>query len=208
MVRIRESFRKPGRVSLKLSDGLELVVSLAVAVEFKATRVGAVLSPEAQVALNADSQLVSIVDRALGFMARARRTRLELKARLARLDFEPALVVVALDRLEQSGLLSDASVADAEASSRVRAGESPLRIRQRLRQKGVSDVNARAAVGKAIDDEGYDEGVACRRAAEKRARSLGDLEAAVASRRLTAFLARRGFAAEIVRSTVRDVLSA
>ncbi len=206
VVRIRESFRKPGRVLVKLSTGVELLLPLAAAVEFNAHRSGAVLNETALAALTAESEVTAIVDRALGFMARARRTRLELKLRLSRLDFDSARVREALDRLEERGVLSDLAVAEAEADSRIRAGESPLRIRRRLITKGVSHESARAAVHKAIIDEGYDEEAACLKMARKRSRSLAKAEPAVARRRLTAYLARRGYSLTVVRGIVRRII--
>ena len=206
VLRVRESFRKPGRISLVLSNGVELVLSLTVAVEFSAHRPGSPLSTDALSALTTESQVTAVIDRALGFMARARRTRAELKVRLSKLDFDPVLVRVALDRLEDRGLLSDAAVAEAEAGSRVRAGESPLRIRQRLRAKGISDEYARIAVQKAIVDEDYDEEAECLRVAQKRSRSLVSADPSVARRRLTAYLARRGYSLTFVRDIVHRLI--
>jgi regulatory protein len=79
-----------------------------------------------------------------------------------------------------------------------------VRVKQTLRRKGIADRSASDAVATAVHEEGFDELAACRAAAEKRMRALGKLEPAVARRRLTAFLARRGYGGSVLRTVVDE----
>jgi regulatory protein len=203
---IRESPRRPGRYWVELSDKRRLLVTAGVLSDTGATRVGVVLSEEALDRLAHEAVVIGLMDRALNMLARSRRTRRELDLRLRRGEVEPGLIVEALDRLEAAGVLSDEEVARAEASARLRRGEAPGRVRQQLLRKGVSGAVAREALAEATRDDGFDEGAACRAAAEKRARGLRGLELAVAERRLLGFLLRRGFSSSVARVEVKRVL--
>lgn len=203
---IRESPRRPGRYFVDLSDKRRLLVSASALAEAGATRVGVVLAEAALARLLNEAVIIGLMDRALDLLARSRRTRRELEQRLRRGEPEPASIAEALDRLEASGVLSDDDVARAEASARLRRGEAPGRVRQLLLRKGVAGRTVREAIDEATQLDGFDEGVACRTAAEKRVRSLRGLEPQVAERRLLGFLLRRGFTASLARAEVRRVL--
>lgn len=203
---IRESPRRPGRYLLSLSDGRQLVVTLAVVADTGATRPGIALSDGMLSRLLHEHTITELADRALDALARGRRTRRELELRLRKRDATAAQIAEALDRLEVAGLLSDDLVAHAEAASRLRRGEAPARVRQQLRRKGVAGAVVAEAVADAIKDDGFDEAAACRAVAEKRARTLRTDEPAAAQRKLLGFLLRRGYAGGIARQVVREVL--
>ena len=202
---VRESPRRPGRYLLTLSDGRNLVLGISALADSGATRVGVELSPDILGLLVRESAITGLADRALGFLARGRRTRRELEQRLRQKEPDKELIATSLDRLEASGILSDTDVADAEASARLRRGEAPARVKQTLRRKGIGDREATTAVSKAVQEDGFDELAACRAVAERRMRSLGSLEPAVARRRLTAFLARRGFGGSVLHGVVGEL---
>ncbi len=201
---VRESPRRPGRYTLQLSDGRSLVLGLAALADSGATRTGVVLEPATLERLVREAAITELTDRALGTLARGRRTRRELEQRLRRREPDLTMVHAALDRLEASGALSDTIVANAEASARLRRGEAPTRVRQTLRMKGIGDQDAARAVSNAVEQEGFDELAACRSVAERRMRALGKLEPAVARRRLTAFLARRGFGGSVLHTVLAE----
>ncbi|GAB1341140.1 regulatory protein RecX [Gemmatimonas sp.] len=203
---IRESPRRPGRFLLSLSDGRQLVVTLAVLADTGATRAGIALSEAVLSRLLHEHVITELADRALDALARGRRTRRELELRLRKREATAVQIAEALARLEQAGLLSDERVAQAEAASRLRRGEAPARVRQQLRRKGVEGSIVADAVADAINDDGFDETAACRAVAEKRARTLRTDEPAAAQRKLLGFLLRRGYGGGIARQVVRDVL--
>lgn len=206
MVReLHESPRTPGRYVLVLSTGQRCVVGADVLADTGATRVGASLDTAQVERLLRAATVSALVDRALNALARARRTRRELEMRLRRIEPDAQLITEALDRLEASGVLSDADVARAEAASRLRRGEGKARVNQILRRKGIDAKGAAEAIAEVVEADGFDEVAACREQAAKRWRSLSKLEPTVARRRLMGFLQRRGFGGSVIR-TVMDEL--
>jgi regulatory protein len=75
-------------------------------------------------------------------------------------------------------------------------------LAQELRQKGI----ARELVAETLAEADLDEDKAARVAAQSRLNSLRGLDQRVAQRRLSGFLARRGFSGETIRRVVSDVL--
>lgn len=203
---LRESPRRPGRYLLSLSDGQQLVVGVSVIADTGATRAGVVVTPAMLDKLLHEHTITELADRAVDYLARGRRTRRELDVRLRKREATPAQIREALDRLESTGILSDESVAQAEAASRLRRGEAPARVKQQLRRKGVAGDTATEAVAGAMADDEFDEEAACRTVAEKRARSLTSDDPVAAERKLLGFLLRRGYGSGIARRVARSVL--
>ena len=202
---LRESPRRPGRYVVTLSDGQEFVVGVETLADVGATRVGAVLVAATVARLALEGRITLLTDRALSSLSRGRKTRRELMIRLRRVESDNAVVTAALDRLETRGVLSDADVARAEASSRLRRHESPLRVRRALQQKGVARTTADRAVRVAMEDNVYDEAMSCTAVAMKRARTLTSVPADVRRRRLIGFLQRRGFSSTLIRAALAAV---
>lgn len=202
-----ESPRRPGRWAIVLEDGRRFIVGANGLATIGVPRTGQPLSEAQCAALEAESAVTVIADRALDALARGRRTRRELERKFQRAGYDSGAVKAALDRVEDSGLLSDEAVARAEVSSRLRRGEAPARVRQRLRQKGIDAQTTDTAVRDVTADDGFDELAACRAAAEKRARALRALEPPIAHRRLLSFLLRRGFSGAIAGRVAREALA-
>jgi regulatory protein len=203
---LRESPRRPGRYLLSLSDGRQLVVGVSVLADTGATRAGLPLAPAVLDRLLHEHVITDLADRAVDYLARGRRTRRELELRLRKREATPAQIREALDRLEQSGILSDEHVAQAEASARLRKGEAPARVKQQLRRKGVAGPTVSEAVADAMREDGFDEEAACRAVAVKRARSLTADDPVAAQRKLLGFLLRRGYGGSIARRIAKEVL--
>lgn len=201
---IVEHPRRPGRYLLTLSDERTFTLSVALLADLGATRKGIALSPEIIVKLEGEAAILRVMDRALASIGRARRTRRELEQRLRRTKpgIEPPaanVIAIALDRLTESGILSDESVARAEASSRLRRGDAPRRVAMILQQKGIPRSDAADAVARAVTEDSIDEDAQCEQVADRRMRSLQKLEPVVAKRRLMAFLMRRGYGSNSIR---------
>ncbi len=75
-----------------------------------------------------------------------------------------------------------------------------------LRTNGVGEKDARKAIEEVFADADVSEEDLADAVARKRARSLQGLPTPVARRRLTAYLARRGFPSATIRQTVIRVL--
>jgi regulatory protein len=205
---LRESPRRPGRYLLSLSDGRQLLVGITVLSDMGATRPGLIVTSAMLERLLNEHIITGLADAALDALARGRRTRRELELRLRRREATPAQIREALDRLEQTGLLSDEAVASAEAASRLRRGEAPARVTQQLRRKGVAGALVSGAVAEAMREGEFDEEAACRTVAEKRARTLPTNDPVTSRRKLLAFLLRRGYSGGVARRVAREVVGA
>jgi regulatory protein len=203
---VSEHPRKPGRYRVRLADGRAWLVDADAVGLLPALRAGAALERDLVEQLESAHRFVAVFDRALGALARARRTRRELARRLAAHEPDADLVERALARLEALGLLDDAAVARAEAASRFKRGEGTGRVRQALMRKGVDRSAVDDAVRTVAGEEEIDEAALCRSAAEKRLRALRSYAPEVQRRRLTGFLLRRGFGGGLVSDVVRRVL--
>ncbi|MDZ4753086.1 MAG: regulatory protein RecX [Phycisphaerae bacterium] len=201
-----EHARKPGRYRVRLVDGRQWLVDADAVTSTAAFKEGVELDEAAVLRLEDSHRFTGCFDRALGMLARARRTRRELEQRLRKAEQDPRFVAQAIIRLEQLGLLNDEDVARAEAASRFRRGEGAGRIRQSLMRKGVSGAIVDAAVRDVAQEEQIDDEALCRSAGEKRMRSLASHPADVQRRRLTGFLLRRGFPSRIVGDVVRALV--
>jgi regulatory protein len=203
---VSEHPRKPGRYRVRLADGRAWLVDADAVGLLPALRAGAALERDLVEQLESAHRFVAVFDRALGALARARRTRRELARRLAAHEPDADLVERALAKLEALGLLDDAAVARAEAASRFKRGEGTGRVRQALMRKGVDRSAVDDAVRTVAGEEEIDEAALCRSAAEKRLRALRSYAPEVQRRRLTGFLLRRGFGGGLVSDVVRRVL--
>lgn len=138
---------------------------------------------------------------ALRALERTRRTRRELERRLAERGFEPEVVALALDRLEQVGLVDDLEYARAFLSQKLaRRAVGQRLIRGQLLARGVSGAVADQALGElAVGEESPRTEVdRARRALAQFARRYARLDARTRHRRLSAALVRRGFDYETV----------
>jgi regulatory protein len=116
--------------------------------------------------------------------------------------YGPAAIQSAVDRMRELGYLDDADFARRWVANR--AGVSPRGGRlmeMELRQKGVAQDVAREA----IDEADLDDLAAARALAETRMRRYADLDQPSQRRRLTAFLARRGFSSDVIRTIDREL---
>jgi regulatory protein len=191
---------------VRLVDGRQFLVDADAITLTAAYKEGVELDEAAVLRLEDSHRFIACFDRALGMIARARRTRRELEQRLRKGEADPRFIELAVMRLEQLGLLNDEDVARAEAASRFRRGEGAGRIRQSLMKKGVLGATIDAAVRDVAEEEQVDDEALCRAAAEKRMRSLASHPDDVQRRRLTGFLLRRGFPGRIVSDVVRALV--
>lgn len=140
---------------------------------------------------------------ALRFIELRPRSEIELKRRLlAKHAYSTAAVDRVLQRMKNSGLLDDRAFAEAWANDRIRfKPRSRYMIQRELLQKGVSPEDIAVATTN-IDDSAsaYQTGL-------KKARILHSSDRLEFSRRLSAYLARRGYSSEVVRSVVNRLWS-
>ncbi|MDQ6871865.1 MAG: recombination regulator RecX [Gemmatimonadota bacterium] len=109
----------------------------------------------------------------------------------------------AIRRLVNNGLLDDAKYAEQYARSKIlSSGSSKRRLQQDLFRKGIKGDVATVAIAAVLDQEEIDPAAVIERVAKKKLTQLGDLDAIVLRRRLFAFLARRGYDVDEIKSVV------
>lgn len=149
----------------------------------------------------AQRELARIV--ALNQLSARDRSAAELRRALARRGIADDIVTEVLERFGEVGLVDDAAFASGLASSRVaHSMRGRYRIKQELEERGISREEIDDTLARLDPDDELD---AARRFAQKRIRSLSGLERRVASRRLGAALARRGFPSRIVEQALGEV---
>lgn len=137
-------------------------------------------------------------------LARQARSSGELRDGLLRLEHDRSVVDEVIDEFERSLYLDDVGLARA-ATEKLRESKRASRgqIRTKLRERQIRDDVIEAVLGE-LDDE--QELELLRDAAAARAQKLQDLDRQTAERRLSGFLARRGWSGEQVSRVVREAL--
>ena len=131
-----------------------------------------------------------------------------LRKKMIQKEYSTADADDAIRRLVDNGLLNDAKFAEQYARYKiVNTGASKRRLQQDLYRKGIKGDLATAAIAQVIADEEIDTAAVVERVAKKKLAQLGDLEPVVIRRRLFAFLARRGYDLDEIKSVVGRLLA-
>lgn len=140
---------------------------------------------------------------ALRLLTARARTQGEIVEAFRRRNVPEEASAAVLARLTEVGLIDDAEFARSWVASRQhRRNLSRTVLRQELRGKGIAEEVIADAVAEISADDEFN---AARVLAEKKARSMRGLDATVQRRRLAAAMGRRGFAAGVVASVLRDL---
>jgi regulatory protein len=83
---------------------------------------------------------------AMDLLARREHSRRELRQKLLKRFKTPELIDAQLDRLTEENLQSDSRYAGSFLRQRISRGYGPVRIRQEMRQKGISDAEIEVAI--------------------------------------------------------------
>lgn len=133
-------------------------------------------------------------------------SRWELTQVLAKRGVEDVVATAELDRLESVGLLDDAALAVTLVyTQHTRKGLGRSAIAHELSRRHIDSDIVRDALTEINDDDEHE------RAAElamKRVGQLSSVDDATAKRRLSAFLARKGYSSSIARGAVDAALAA
>lgn len=142
-------------------------------------------------------------------VSRLRRSSLsvaEVRATLAEHGLDDHEVEEWVERYERLGYLDDRRLAEQLVHSHgVRRGRGSGALLHELGRRGIEGDLARSALESLDPDVELEHATTI---AERRARQLTGLDRAVAQRRLTAFLLRRGYGSDVVREAVRAALDA
>ena len=206
-----------------------LSVSLDVAAAERLT-VGQPCPPERLERLHAAQQQQAAYEAALNFLSYRPRAAREVELRLRKKQYAPEQIEAAVARLRKQGLIDDREFSRFWISNRQNfSPRGPRLLRSELRQKGVpqdvvdemlseykeeqserAEQDAAIAVEHGLTDNeptpGSDEATALA-LARKRIRLLSNLDPITQKRRLSAFLARRGYGYDTIGPVLQRVLS-
>ncbi len=206
-----------------------LVVSLDVAAGERLA-VGQSCPPERLEKLHAAEEEQRVYEAALNFLSYRPRSGREVEMRLRKKGYTPAQIDSALVRLRKQGLVDDREFSRFWINNRQTfSPRGPRLLRSELRQKGVpqdivdemmaeyqgeqaerAEEAAEVAAEYGIADEEPAPGsnVATALAlARKRMRLVSNLDPLTQKRRLSAFLARRGYGYDTIDAVLRRVLN-
>lgn len=150
-------------------------------------------------------QPLPLHERALGLLAVRQRSRRELRSRLLRAGFEPEAIDDELTHLEAVGLIDDEafarSVVEQAAGRRMQGRRA---VAASLSAKGVD----RGTIERALEEiDGPGEEERAFALARTRVSRLAGAPPEAAARRLTDFLARRGYAPGLARRAAAAALA-
>ena len=189
--------RNPNRINMHL-DG-EYAFSLARIVAAW-LRVGQELDEEKIKRLQAEDAHERAVQQALLFLSYRSRSESEIRQNLRKHEIPEDVIDETLQRLRQDGLANDDQFAQAWVENRsVFRPRSRRMMAMELRQKGLTDDTVSSAL-EDVDDEAL-----AYEAAQKRAPRLKDLEWFDFRKKLSEFLARRGFSYAVIAPTVTRI---
>lgn len=159
------------------------------------------LDSAAIVRLVAEDEVARATEAALHFLAYRARSEHEVRDRLKRGDFSPEAIEATIARLNDWRYLDDADFARRWVESRARARPRGQRLlQQELRRKGIDAETSKQAIAEA----GLDEVAAATALARKRLDSLSGEDPLAVKRKVSAYLARRGYGFDVVRKALEQ----
>lgn len=167
---------------------------------------GGRMPPGAVEVLDAAADEEGALRAALRMLERRSHGRRELGRKLERKGHADGPVERALDRLDRLGLLDDRAFAEGYVAARAGRGSGPARLRRDLGALGVAPDVADGAIATLRRDGGPDPWQRTLAQATRRADAIRALPRVAQVRRLTAFLARRGFVGEEARAAIERLV--
>lgn len=189
--------RNPNRVNVHLDGEFAFGLARIVAAWLK---VGAELSEEKIKQLQAEDAKERAIQQALLFLSYRARSESEIRQNLRKHEIPEDVIEQTLEHLRRDGLANDDQFARAWVENR-----SEFRPRSRrlmameLRRKGLDEESTSAALAQ-VDDEAL-----AYEAAQKRAARFNALEWMEFRKKLSEFLARRGFSYSVIAPVVTRV---
>ena len=169
-------------------------------------RVGVRLTVAELEAVAREAGHAEAMDRAVHYLSYRPRTCREVLRYLGKHGLS-RYADAATDRCVEVGYLNDEAYARAYVRERIRLKpRGRPRLVSELLTRGVDRDTAEQAVGAALEEEGVTEAELLLDVASRRARSLRGVDPPAARRRLSAFLARRGFRAGEIRDAVQQLI--
>lgn len=189
--------RNPNRVNLYLDGEYAFGLARIVAAWLK---VGAELDERKVEQLQAEDARERALQQALLFLSYRSRSESEIRQNLRKHEIPETVIDETLERLKRDGLANDNEFAQAWVENRSTFRPRSRRIlAMELRQKGLDNESVHSALQN-VDDEplAYE-------AAQKRATRFKELEWSEFRKKLSEFLARRGFSYAVIAPVVTRI---
>ncbi|MBX3173017.1 MAG: regulatory protein RecX [Gemmatimonadaceae bacterium] len=201
---LREHPRRAGRYVVEVDGEAVGAVSVDRLADL-GLRVGSAVDDALRARLEEAARAVACYDRATDGLARRARSRVELSRWLKQREFSAVEIEPTLDKLEALGLLNDREYAHGFARSRlaVGRGQGPRRVAAELARRGVARELVDEVLAELRDEGLADEATSIAAVAQRKWRTLAELEPQVARRRLIGFLSRRGFSTSAIAAELR-----
>ena len=189
--------KNPNRVNLHLDGEFAFGLARIVAAWL---RVGQELSDEKIEQLQAEDARERAYQQSMLFLSYRARSESEIRKNLRKHEIPEAVIEQTIERLRQDGLANDSQFASAWVENRnVFRPRSRRMMAMELKQKGLDEEAIRSAI------ESVDDDAAAYEAAQKRAPRFKSLEWNDFRRKLSEFLARRGFSYSVISPVVTRI---
>ena len=189
--------RTPSRVNIFLDGEFAFGLARIVAAWL---RVGQELDEKKIEQLQAEDARERALQQALLFLSYRVRSESEIRQNLRKHEIPETVIDQTLERLRQDGFANDDQFAKAWVENRnAFRPRSRRMLAMELRQKGLGDESVKSAL-ESVDDEAL-----AYEAAQKRAPRYKDLEWNDFRKKLSDFLARRGFSYSVTSTTVTRI---
>lgn len=190
--------RNPNRISVYLDGEYAFGLARIVAAWLQ---IGQTISDEKIQSLQSQDTLEVAYQKSLHFLSYRQRSEDEIRRKLKEAGFDEEVSETVLQRLRESGMVSDAVFAlgwvESRAASKPR-GRRALAVE--LRRKGISDENIHKALAETDEESDL-----AYRAGVRYANRLTHVDWDTFREKLTAFLGRRGFSYGTIAPQVRKI---
>ncbi len=203
MTRIALDDRRPGVARVFVDEEPYLTVP-AELIDRLGLVAGTALTEEHRGVLGREADAVAAYRTALRCLERRSFASRDLCRRLVQKGHPPEAAEQAIARATAAGLMDDEQHARHFIETRFARGRGPARLRLELAQAGIPTAVTDRLLAEVVSDEAVDERIVS--LARKRAGQLQHLPRPDRIRRVTAFLARRGYRGTTVREMVREVV--
>jgi len=196
--------RDAERVSVFVDGAFAFGLALEVAVR-AGVRKGVLLSVAEQEALLAEEEAFRARRAALDLIAHRAQTEGEIRRKLARKGFSEAAAEGAVERMRDLGYLDDEAYARAYVRGKhAGSGHGPQRLRADLLRRGVKPATIDAALAEEVADDALLE-TALEHGRRRWLRLASEPDPRKRQKRLSDFLARRGYGYDVIREVLEAV---
>lgn len=189
--------KNPNRVNIYLDGEFALALARITAAWLK---IGDILNDEKIASLQAEDSKERALQQALLFLSYRARSEKEIRQNLLKHEYSEDVIEITLQRLRDTGLANDNDFARAWVENRnTFRPRSRRALTMELRQKGLDEETVKSAVSD------VDESALAYDTARKRASRFQGLEWSEFRKKLSEYLARRGFPYSVIAPVVTQI---